>query len=89
MPREMQMKKGSMKNKLTLRIYRNKAREFSWSFKAGNGERIAQGEGYKRRTALESTIVLMLIGRCRAKGSKEIATVLELRPDITLNDETK
>lgn len=78
-----------MKNKLTLRLYRNKACEFSWALKAGNGERIAQGEGYRRRIDLESTIVLIFMGRCPAQGSKKISTVLKLRTDICLKDETK
>lgn len=47
------------KNKLKFVVYRGLNRDWYWRLVAGNGKIIAQGEGYKRKVDLMSTIQLI------------------------------
>ena len=48
------------KTKYKVEMYQDKKKEWRWRLKAPNGKIIAHGEGYKRRSTMEKTILTIL-----------------------------
>lgn len=72
-----------MKKRLTLRIYRDKKRQFRWTLIASNGRKLANGgEGYKRVSDLERAIFVTLLGDQFPSGKNPLDCVTNFRADM-------